>query len=267
MRIIISPAKKMRVDTDSFPCSALPVFLTETEKLKAWISSLSYDEAKKLWACNDNIAGENYERFQNMDLWRNLTPAILAYDGIQYTYMAPSVFEDGEFDYVQENLRILSGFYGVVKPMDGVVPYRLEMSAKGTIFASQAKAAVDGHKNLYDFWGDRLYQEVMDESRTIINLASKEYSRCIEAYLQPENRFITCIFGEPEGRKIVQKGVYAKMARGEMVRYMAVHAVTEPEQIRAFDWSGYRFDESRSSETEYIFIRTSVPGKAGMQET
>ena len=65
----------------------------------------------------------------------------------------------------------------------------------------------------------------------------------------------------------MQKGVYAKMARGEMVRYMAVHAVTEPEQIRAFDWSGYRFDESRSSETEYIFIRTSVPGKAGMQET
>ena len=254
MRIIISPAKKMRVDTDSFPCSALPVFLSETEKLKAWVSALSYFEAKKLWACNDKIAGENYERFRTMDLRRNLTPAILAYDGIQYTYMAPSVFEDGQFDYVQENLRILSGFYGVVKPMDGVASYRLEM---------QAKAVAEGDKNLYEFWGDCLYQEVMDESRTIINLASKEYSRCIEAYLQPDDRFITCIFGEPEGGKIVQKGVYAKMARGEMVRYMAVHAVTVPEQIKAFNWSGYRFDEGRSSETEYVFIRAMMPGKTG----
>ena len=87
-----------------------------------------------------------------MDLTKNLTPALLAYDGIQYTYMAPAVFEDGQFDYVQEHLRILSGFYGVVKPLDGVVPYRLEM---------QAKAAVDGRRNLYDFWGDSLYQEVI----------------------------------------------------------------------------------------------------------
>ena len=147
-----------------------------------------------------------------MDLTKNLTPALLAYDGIQYTYMAPAVFEDGQFDYVQEHLRILSGFYGVVKPLDGVVPYRLEM---------QAKAAVSGHKNLYDFWGDSLYQEVMDESGILINLASKEYSKCIEKYLRPEDRYITCIFGELEGGRVVQKGVYAKMARGEMVRFMA----------------------------------------------
>ena len=110
-----------------------------------------------------------------MDLQSSLTPALLAYDGIQYTYMAPAVFEDGQFDYVQEHLRILSGFYGVVKPMDGVVPYRLEM---------QAKAVVDEYKNLYDFWGDDLYREVMDESRILVNLASKEYSKCIEKYLK-----------------------------------------------------------------------------------
>lgn len=254
MRIIISPAKKMKVDTDSFLCCDLPVFLPEAERLKALVSSLSYPEVKKLWSCNDKIAGENYERFQNMDLRRNLTPAILSYDGIQYTYMAPSVFEDGQFDYVQENLRILSGFYGVLKPMDGVTPYRLEM---------QAKTAVSGHKNLYDFWGKRLYQEVIDESRIIINLASKEYSKCIEKYLQPGDRYITCVFGEPEGGgKIVQKGVYAKMARGEMVRFMAVNAITEPEQIKAFDWSSYRFDDARSSETEYVFIRAEAPGRS-----
>ena len=141
MRIIISPAKQMRVDTDSFTCTELPVYTDRAEILKDWIRSLSYEEQKRLWACNDKIARQNAERFAHMDLTKNLTPALLAYDGIQYTYMAPAVFEDGQFDYVQEHLRILSGFYGVVKPLDSVVSYRLEM---------QAKAAVDGHKNLYD---------------------------------------------------------------------------------------------------------------------
>ena len=202
----------MRVDTDSFACNELPVFMDRTEVLMKWIQSLSYEEQKKLWVCNDKIARQNAERFAHMDLRKNLTPALLAYDGIQYTYMAPAVFEDGQYDYVQEHLRILSGFYGVVKAMDGVVPYRLEM---------QAKAAIGGYKNLYDFWGDSLYHEVIGDSRTIINLASKEYSKCIEKYLQPEDRYITCVFGELEGDKVVQKGVYAKMARGEMVRFMA----------------------------------------------
>ena len=234
MRIIISPAKQMREDTDSFACSGLPVFMEKTRILMRWIQSLSYEEQKKLWACSDKIARQNAERYAQMDLQKKLTPAILSYDGIQYTYMAPAVFEDGQYDYVQEHLRILSAFYGVVRPMDGVVPYRLEM---------QAKAAVGGHRNLYDFWGDSLYREVTDDSRIIINLASREYSRCIEKYLQPDDRFIT--------------------SRGQMVRYMAANAITEPEQIKAFDWSGYRFREDLSSDAEYVFVRTEEPGTPG----
>jgi cytoplasmic iron level regulating protein YaaA (DUF328/UPF0246 family) len=165
--------------------------------------------------------------------------------------MAPAVFEDGQYAYVQEHLRILSGFYGVVRPMEGVVPYRLEM---------QAKAAVNGTRSLYEFWGDDLYREVMDretagDRRVLINLASKEYSKCIEKYLRPEDRFITCIFGELEKGKVVQKGVYAKMARGEMVRYMASINALQPEQIQNFDKDGYSFDPERSSGTEYCFLR------------
>ena len=182
-----------------------------------------------------------------MDIQRNLTPALLSYDGIQYTYMAPVVFEDSQYDYVQENLRILSGFYGVLKPMDGVTPYRLEM---------QTKAAVDGHKDLYDFWGDRLYRVVLDESRTVINLASKEYSKCVEKYLQEEDRYITCVFGELENGKVVQKGVYAKMARGEMVRFMAEKKIQDPGEMKGFDWSGYRFRDDLSTEKDYVFIRS-----------
>ena len=252
MRIIISPAKKMRMDTDTFSTADLPVFLKKTRILMEWIRGLSYEEQKKLWACNDRIARQNAERFADMDLENALTPTLLAYDGIQYTYMAAAVFEDGQFDYVQEHLWILSGFYGAVKPMDGVVTYRLEM---------QAKAVFNDCGNLYEFWGDDLYHEVMDDSRVLINLASKEYSKCIERYLRAGDRYITCVFGEPDGNKVVQKGVYAKMARGEMVRYMAGVRVEEPEEIQDFNWSGYHFDKARSSESEYVFIREKIPGK------
>ena len=187
MRIIISPAKKMNVREDILNYRNLPVFLEETDRIMDWMKSLSLEEAKTLWGCNEKLAKQNFERFAKMELRRRLTPAILSYEGIQYQYMAPAVFENQMLAYVQEHLRILSGFYGVLKPLDGVTPYRLEM---------QAKAKVDGAGDLYDFWRDRLYREVLDDSHIIINLASKEYSKCVEKYLLPKDRFITCIFGE-----------------------------------------------------------------------
>lgn len=245
MKMILSPAKKMKTNQEVQPLT-MPVFMENTKELMEWMQTLTYEEAKKLWACNDKIAQQNYERFRNMDLIGNLTPAILSYEGIAYQYMAPSVFEYGEFDYVQENLRILSAFYGVVKPMDGVALYRLEM---------QAKAKVNGTKDLYEYWGDKIYREVLGEDRVIINLASKEYSKCIEKYLQPEDTYITCVFGEMSGEKVVQKGVYAKMARGEMVRFMAERHVQKPQEMKAFDRLGYRFCEERSDEKNYIFLR------------
>ena len=116
---------------------------------------------------------------------------------------------------------------------------------------------VNGFRNLYDFWGDSLYREVLPEDRVIINLASKEYSKCVEKYLQPQDTYITIVFGELNHDKVVTKGVYAKMARGEMVRFMAEIGAQHPEQIKAFD-RGYRFDENRSTDTEYVFIRNMI---------
>lgn len=164
MKIILSPAKKMKVDTDSIDTMSSPVFLEKTEEILGWMQGRTEEELKKLWKCNDKITTENIERIKTMNFQKQLTPAVLAYEGIAYQYMAPAVFEDGHFDYVQEHLRILSAFYGVLKPMDGITPYRLEM---------QAKAAIGDSTNLYDFWGDNLYWEVIDDSRIIINLASK----------------------------------------------------------------------------------------------
>lgn len=269
MKIIISPAKKMNIDTDTLACRSVPVFLNETAELLTWMKNLTFAQAKELWKCNDKIAEQNYRRFQEMDLERNLTPAVIAYEGIQYQYMAPAVFGGAETDYIQEHLRILSGFYGVLKPFDGVVPYRLEM---------QAKASEAG--DLYKFWGDKLYREVVRKEKPvsgtpgteppmlessgadknlIVNLASKEYSKCVEKYLTSEDRYLTIVFGELTDGKVKQKGTLAKMARGEMVRYLAEHEVEDLEGIKGFDRLGYWFDEALSNEQEYVFLKKAQP--------
>ena len=246
MKIIISPAKKMNVDTDSLPWRDLPAFLPKTEEIAKTLQVMSRDELKKLWKCNDSIAAVNVERLANMDLRTRLTPAVLAYEGIQYQYMAPGVFTDREYDYIQEHLRILSGFYGVLRPFDGVTPYRLEM---------QAKLKVCQAKDLYSYWNNSLAEHIFSETDCIINLASKEYSICVSRYLRPGIRFITCVFGEEKDGKIIEKGTMCKMARGEMVRYMAEKGITDPNRIKAFDRMDYQFDEARSDENGFVFIR------------
>ena len=251
MRIIISPAKKMRIDTDSLPIQGLPVFLPKTEELCRILQSMSDAELKKLWKCNDQIAALNIQRLQNMDLHNRLTPAVLAYDGIQYQHMAPGVFTDQAFDYVQEHLRILSGFYGILKPFDGVTPYRLEM---------QAKLRGGEAKDLYAYWGDSLANALFAETDCIVNLASKEYSVCISKYLPENVRFITCVFGEEKDGKVIEKGTMWKMARGEMVRYMAENQIEDPEQIKSFDRLNYRFDNNYSSDNLFAFIHDATGG-------
>ena len=249
MRIIISPAKKMNVDTDSFSCQSLPVFLSRTEQIRARLRGMSFAEPKALWKCNDSIAELNVQRLRSMDLERNLTPAILAYEGIQYRYMAPGVFTDQELCYVQEHLRILSGFYGILRPFDGVTPYRLEM---------QAKLPIGEAKDLYTFWGGSLAQSLFNETNCVINLASKEYSRCMSDHLPQGARFITCVFCERKDGKLMEKGTLCKMARGEMVRYLTENQVENLDEIKSFDRLGYRFDEGLSTESKYVFLKQNL---------
>ena len=246
MKIILSPAKKMIADTDNLAPVELPVYIDKTAEVFNWMKSKSKEELKTIWKCNDKITEQNFNRLENMDLYHLLTPAVLSYEGIAFQYMAPSVFENSQFEYVQNHLRILSAFYGVLKPLDGVTPYRLEM---------QAKVGIGDAKNLYEYWGDMLYCSVIDNSRIIINLASKEYSKSIEKYLTLRDKYITIVFCELSGDKLVTKGTYAKMARGEMVRFMAENSIENPEDIKKFDRLGYAFRYDLSSDTEYIFER------------
>ena len=257
MRIIIAPAKKMTVDTDSFAVEGTPLLLERTERLKAVLQSMSPRELQALWKCNDAIVRLNVERLAHMDLRRGLTPAILAFEGIQYRYMAPGVMETAHLEYLRKHLLILSGFYGVLRPFDGVTPYRLEM---------QAKLAADGCGDLYQFWGDRLARQVTSGTDLVLNLASKEYSKAVGPYVPKSVRFVTCTFGEWKNGKTVEKGALCKMARGQMVRWLAENNVTEREDIRAFDQLGYRFQAELSTENHDVFLKQPEgPGGAGAQ--
>ena len=251
MKILISPAKKMRTDTDTLSPQALPAFLPETERLLSALRSLSRQELKQLWRCSDAITDLNVERLARMELGKGLTPALLSYQGIQYQYMAPGVFETGQFTYLQEHLRILSGFYGMLRPFDGVTPYRLEM---------QAKVKAPFCKNLYDFWGDSLGEFLLQEDSVLVNLASEEYAKAVRPAVAGKGRFVTCVFAEePEPGRLVEKGVYVKMARGEMVRFAAEHNVQSPEGLQGFSRLGYAFDSQRSTEDTYLFCRSAPP--------
>lgn len=246
MRIIISPAKKMKSDTDIFPSRNLPGFLKETQQLLDLLKALTYEEAKRIWKCNDAIAQLNFERVARMDLYGSLTPAVLSYEGIQYQYMAPNVFTTETYDYIEEHLRILSGFYGCLRPFDGVTPYRLEM---------QAKLGTEKIDSLYRFWGGKIADQLFGETKCIVNLASKEYSKVIADYLTGSTRFVTCVFGELIDGKVKEKGTMVKMARGEMVRYMAENQIEDLEEIKNFDRLNYSYAEGLSEDNTFVFVK------------
>ncbi len=255
MRVIISPAKKMRVDRDSFPVRDLPALLPKAEALTEQLRSMPYEDLKALWKCNDRIAALNTERLRSMDLRHGLTPAILAYDGIQYQYMAPGVFTEGELEYVQEHLRILSGFYGVLRPFDGVTPYRLEM---------QARLSTCEGKDLYSYWGTSIAEMIWAETDCVVDLASREYSLCVSRHRPPEKRLVTCVFGERKDGRIIEKGTLCKMARGEMVRFLAQWRAEEPEALRDFDRLGYRFSPADSTPAAYVFLKAQERQQAAL---
>ena len=260
MRFIVSPAKKMNVVDDAFAWRDLPAFLDRTELLLGALRALAYGEAKALWRCSDALAGLNFERVRTMDPRADaLTPAVLAYEGIQYQHLASQVMDEAQLAYLQEHLRILSGFYGMLRPLDGVVPYRLEM---------QAKLPAGGAPDLYAFWGDSLYRALAAETDVIVNLASVEYAKAVVPHAQagslddggnpafaPPPRVVTCLFGTVDAQgRLVQRSTAAKAARGSMMRWCAENDVRRTEDLRAFDVAGYAYDDGLSGDDRLVFV-------------
>lgn len=246
MKIIISPAKTMRVDTKTFSVKNVPVYREQTEKLLTAVKKMSLEELQKMYKTSEQLTQVNFERFMEMDLNKDLTPALIAYQGQVYQHINVKNLNETEINYLEKHLRIISGFYGLVKPFDGIVPYRLEMSNK---------LKIDEKKNLYEFWGDTLYQDLFAEDDSVINLASKEYFSVISPYLKENDRFINVEFAKEENGKTKQLGMVSKMARGEMIRYLAENQIEKIEQIKEFKFRNLNFSEKYSTENTMMFIQ------------
>ena len=244
MKIIIAPAKKMVIDQESFPVLTMPQFLSETQKLWDFLKSRNFEQLKNIWRANDKIVKENQLRLKQEKLQAALTPAIFAYSGLQYQYIGAGVLEQDELDYLQDNLRIVSGLYGLLRPFDGVVPYRLEMQNKLIGFRDYS---------LYNFWNTKLYNAIYKEDNIVLNLASKEYSKLFEPYIKPNQKFITVEFLEKKNDKWRQFATHAKMARGAMVRFIAKNQIQSVTKLKEFNDFGYRFDVQISTSDKYVF--------------
>lgn len=253
MLLVISPAKNLDFETPAVTQTATqPRYLEQATTLIEQLQQFSVQDVASLMKLSDKLAGLNFGRFQswatpfNAD---NAKQAVLAFNGDVYTGLDAATLDDAGFDYAQKHLRILSGLYGVLKPLDYMQPYRLEM---GTKLGNR-----EG-KDLYAFWGEQLKDSLEAEpelaDKVLINLASNEYFKAVKAK-QLDARIINPIFKDAKNSQYKIISFYAKKARGLMSRYIIDHKLTEPEQIKAFNVDGYYFSEAQSTGDDWVFLR------------
>ena len=245
MKIIISPAKKMRREEYVAPLHR-PMFLKEAGELLSFLRSLSDSEMAKVWKVKGALLSSSLSSLSMLSLEDIGSPAIFSYDGIQYTYMSPSSFTDSMLEYAEKNLRIISGLYGLLKPLDGVGTYRLEM---------ESPISIPGYGDLYSYWGGKIASSLMEDDRLLVNLASAEYSKAVLPYLPSTVTVVTPVFLDWEKGRYVSKGVYAKMERGEMVRFLAETGAETVEEIMKFSSRGYEFSRFLSDSNTLCFVR------------
>lgn len=244
MLVMISPSKNMREDECLRKAKHLPLF-KETDSILSVLKTLNDEDIKKLMKVNESISALNVERYKQITYDLLGRPAILTYDGLQYRNIEVEGYNEEECDFLDKHVRILSGLYGVLKPFTSIYPYRLEL---------QTKLMVDGNKNLYEFWGSKLYDELKSSSHTIINLASNEYSKAIVPYLKYEDTYITCTFKVKKGDSIKVESTASKILRGRMVQYIVKNRITNPEELKLFSYDNCKYSREESSDKEYVFI-------------
>lgn len=254
MLTIISPAKTLDYQSPLITSDySKPQFMPETQQLVEVCKKLSANELAKLMSISPKLAEVNYQRFQ--DWHANFTPdnarqAILAFKGDVYEGLHVEDFTDKDLSFAQSHLRILSGLYGVLRPLDLIQPYRLEMGIR----------LKNGHNsNLYQFWGDKLTDYLNKEltqsaNPTLINLASNEYFKAIKAK-QLKASIIQPVFLDKSKGEFKVISFYAKKARGLMSRFIIKNNINQSNDIKSFNLEGYQFDSKRSTELEWFFIR------------
>ena len=223
-----------------------PMFLKEAGELLSFLRSLSDSEMAKVWKVKGALLSSSLSSLSMLSLEDIGSPAIFSYDGIQYTYMSPSSFTDSMLEYAEKNLRIISGLYGLLRPLDGVGTYRLEM---------ESPISIPGYGDLYSYWGGKIASSLMEDDRLLVNLASAEYSKAVLPYLPSTVTVVTPVFLDWEKGRYVSKGVYAKMERGEMVRFLAETGAETVEEIMKFSSRGYEFSRFLSDSNTLCFVR------------
>ena len=262
MLTLLSPAKKLNMDPveKSLPVTK-PRLEADTRELAIVAKTQSTEDLKQLMHLSDKLATMNFERFQAFDLdnrSNSAKSAGLAFDGDVYWGLEADGMSDDTLSYAQNHLRILSGLYGVLRPMDAIQPYRLEMGTK---------MANGRGRSLYDFWGDRISDRLNDDladhaDTTVVNLASNEYFKAVDTDALGRNvigaKFLNVKDGE--SRALMY---YAKHARGSMARWIMENRVDRASGLKEFNLGGYSLDAAASTENELVFSRPQPPKKRG----
>lgn len=252
MKVLLSPAKAIntenKINTTEF---SAPVFLKEAASLSKKLQKMSAKKLKDLMHVSEDIAELNYERYQNfnsdLDLKGEKTQAIAAFNGEAYRGFDAGSLSEKELKVAQEKVRVLSGLYGVLKPLDVLNPYRLEMGTKWAVTPTK--------KNLYQFWGDKIANELnSEEQEIIVNVASNEYFKATNPK-KLKARVITPVFKEFKNGEYKVVMVYAKHARGAMARFIVQNNIDSPDEIKLFNTGGYQYDDNLSTENEWVFTR------------
>ena len=261
MLLVISPAKSL--DFDSVPATrkhSQPAFLRDAQALVDGLRELGPGELSDLMHISTRLGELNCDRFNE---WSppftrgNARQAVLAFRGDVYMGMRAWDFSERDFAWAQKRVRILSGLYGLLKPLDLIQPYRLEM---GTPFANARGP------DLYAFWGDRLTDALRDEldghrTRTLVNLASNEYWNAVRPE-RLEARVVTPVFKDLKNGRYKFISFFAKKARGAMIAHVVRNRIDTVKGVKDFDWQGYRFSAEQSTADDLVFLRDGVRAQA-----
>ena len=247
MITLISPAKTLDLSSTEISVYTTPEFQKETFELVSIMKKKTSDEIRQLMGVSENIATLNekrYKEFKKSFDPDNAKQALLAFKGDVYTKIDVDNYTDAEFDFAQKHLRILSGLYGLLKPLDLIQPYRLEMGIK----LENKKG-----KNLYEFWGSRIAKAINEVAagEPIVNLASQEYFKAVDQKAL-KSEIVTPVFQEYKNGKYQVIGLFAKQARGMMTDFIIKNRINDPEQLKTFNEAGY---ELYGDGSEWRFVR------------
>ncbi len=260
MLTLLSPAKKLNMEPAAISLDITqPVLDKDTRELAKLAKTQSADDLKRLMHISDKLAELNAQRFQAFNLnnqSNSAKPAGLAFDGDVYWGLEAKSLSEADLAYAQDHLRILSGLYGVLRPLDSIQPYRLEMGTK---------LANSRGKSLYDFWGTRIADTLnatlaAHADQTIVNLASNEYFKAVDKNSLQSNVISAKFLNIKDGQARALM-YYAKYGRGLMARWIIQNRIDDARDLKAFDLDGYSFDASVSSDTELVFTRPQPPKK------